>query len=61
MISVAFLRLNFGQILTYFLSLMDQVHMGFIATSERTHFGLGKLIFIFPESFLHVLGEQGKL
>ena len=34
--------------------------MGFIAISERTHFDLGKVIFIFPKTFLHILGEQGK-
>ena len=35
---------------------MDQGHMGFIAISERTNFGVSKTIFTFPQNFLQVLG-----
>ena len=56
MIVVGFLNLSFRQILIYFFSFMHQGHMGFIAISESTHFGLSKTIFPFPENFSQVLG-----
>ena len=51
MILVGFLVLSFRQILIYFFSFMHQGHMGFIAISESTHFGLSKTILTFPNIF----------
>ena len=34
---------------------MNQGHMGYIAISESTHFGLSKITFTFPKNFLQVL------
>ena len=40
MMFIGFLGLSFRQILIYFLPFMHQGHMGFIAITESTHFGL---------------------
>ena len=61
MILVSMLGLCFRQILIYFFSFMDQCHMGFIAISESTHFGLSKTSFTFPKNFLQVLRQRGKV
>ena len=52
MIPVGFLGQSFRQTLIYFLFFMHQDHMGFIAISESTHFGLLKTIFTFSRSIL---------
>ena len=56
MILLGFLGQSFRQILICFVYFMDQDHMGFIAISESTHFGLSKTIFTFPKIFSQVLG-----
>ena len=56
MILLGILGLSFRQILIYFFSFMYQGHMGFIAISESTHFGLSKTFFIFTQNFSQVLG-----
>ena len=61
MVLVGFLVLSFRQILIYFFSFMHQSHMGVITISESTHFGLSKTIFTFPQYFLQLLGQRGKV
>ena len=56
MILLVFVVLSFRQILICFFSFTNQGHMGFIAISESTHFGVSKTIFTFPKNFLQILG-----
>ena len=49
MILVGSMVPNFKQILFHFFCFLHQGHMGFIAISEISHFGLPKTIFTFSK------------
>ena len=51
MILVGSMVPNFKQILFHFFCFLYQGHMGFIAISEISHFGLPKTIFTFSKNF----------
>ena len=54
MILVGSMVPNFKQILFHFFCFLYQGHMGFIAISEISHFGLPKTIFTFSKNFLNL-------